>query len=232
MEKLSKKRVAVFDIDGTIFRSSLLIELTDALIQEGVFASKARETYKRAFDNWLNRKGSYQEYLNAVIEAFVKNIKGAGYKDFSKISRKVISFHGERNYKYTIDLIKKLKKKNYFVLAISGSPYSAVKGFAEKLGFDKAYGRVLEIENGKFTGKVLYADLIENKDKILERAVEKENLTLGGSVGVGDTETDISFLKMVEKPICFNPNQNLYNHAKRNGWEVVVERKDVIYKNI
>ena len=29
------KKVAIFDIDGTVFRSSLLIELTDALIQEG-----------------------------------------------------------------------------------------------------------------------------------------------------------------------------------------------------
>ncbi len=49
---------------------------------------------------------------------------------------------------------------------------------------------------------------------------------------MGDTETDISFLKMVDNPICFNPNKNLYNYAKKKGWEIVVERKDVIYKNI
>jgi len=54
-------------------------------------------------------------------------------------------------------------------------------------------------------------------------------LTLKGSVGVGDTESDIAFLKMVEKPICFNPNQKLYQYAKRAGWKIVVERKDVIY---
>jgi HAD superfamily hydrolase (TIGR01490 family) len=232
MGELNKKRVGIFDIDGTIFRSSLLIELTDALIQEGVFPSKTRKTYKQALDNWVNRSGSYQEYLDTAIEAFIENIKGVKYKDFSKISEKVIAFHGERNYKYTTDLIKKLKKKNYFILAISGSPYRVVKGFAEKLGFDKAYGRVLEIEKGKFIGKVLYSELIENKDKILKRAIEKENLTLKGSVGVGDTETDISFLKMVDNPICFNPNKNLYNYAKKKGWEIVVERKDVVYKNI
>jgi len=34
---------------------------------------------------------------------------------------------------------------------------------------------------------------------------------------------------MVEKPICFNPNQKLHQYAKRAGWEIVVERKDVIY---
>jgi phosphoserine phosphatase len=34
---------------------------------------------------------------------------------------------------------------------------------------------------------------------------------------------------MVETPICFNPNKKLYEYAKRSGWKIVVERKDVIY---
>ena len=73
-------------------------------------------------------------------------------------------------------------------------------------------------------------DLVSDKAKILQRAVEKEGLTLKGSIGVGDTESDIKFLKLVQRPICFNPNKKLYNHAKSVGWEIVVERKDVIYK--
>ena len=64
---------------------------------------------------------------------------------------------------------------------------------------------------------------------MLKCAIEKENLTLSGSIGDGDAESDIPLLKLVEKPICFNPNQKLYTTAKRSGWEVVVERKDVIY---
>jgi phosphoserine phosphatase len=59
--------------------------------------------------------------------------------------------------------------------------------------------------------------------------VEKEGLTLQHSVGVGDTESDMPFLEMVSKPICFNPNEKLYKNARRLSWNVVVERKDVIY---
>ena len=58
----------------------------------------------------------------------------------------------------------------------------------------------------------------------------KENLTLENSYGVGDTDGDYSFLELVENPICFNPNEKLLRHAKRNKWRVVVERKDVIYE--
>mgnify|MGYP003394745991 FL=1 len=64
----------------------------------------------------------------------------------------------------------------------------------------------------------------------MRRAIAKDGLSLKGSVGVGDTEGDISFLEMVEKPICFNPNKKLLAHAERRGWEVVVERKDVVYR--
>ena len=224
------KKVAIFDIDGTIFRSSLLIELTDALIQEGIFSSRVRKLYARAAENWLNRKGPYEEYINAVIRAFRQNIKGVRYQEFSKIAKKVVAFHKNRVYSYTRDLVKNLRKKNYYLLAISHSPQKVVKEFCKKMGFNKIYGQLYEIDRQKrFTGKILHLELISDKAEILKRAIEKEKLTLKGSVGVGDTESDIAFLKMVERPICFNPNQKLYQYAKRAGWKVVVERKDVIY---
>lgn len=223
------RKVAIFDIDGTVFRSSLLIELTDALVQEGIFPSGVRKIYVQACKNWLDRKAPYEKYIEAVIKGFDRNIKGVRYEEFSRIAGKVAAFHKNRIYRYSSELIKSLKKKNYYLLAISHSPQKVVKEFGKKLGFDKIYGRIFELDDRKrFTGKMLYSDLIFDKARILKRAVEKEKLTIKGSVGVGDTESDISFLKMVERPICFNPNQKLYRYAKRAGWKIVIERKDVI----
>ena len=58
----------------------------------------------------------------------------------------------------------------------------------------------------------------------------ENNLTLKGSYGIGDTESDASFLKLVENPIAFNPNKNLKKIAEKEGWRLVVEKKDVIYE--
>ena len=69
-----------------------------------------------------------------------------------------------------------------------------------------------------------------NKSAVLKRAVEKEDLTFIASYGLGDTESDISMLELVETPIAFNPNRVLYRHAKKMDWQVVVEIKDVIYE--
>ena len=224
------RKVAVFDIDGTVFRSSLLIELVDALIMEGIFPQKTRKIYRRQYQRWLDRKDSYEKYIKAVILAFESNIKGIDERKFNKVAERVIAFHKNRLYRFTRDLIKKLKKKKYYLLAISHSPMYVVGRFAKSIGFKKVYGRVLETKDYKFTGKTLYEELIFDKSKILKRAIEKENLTLKGSIGVGDTESDIPFLKMVERPICFNPNILLYKYAKKRNWSIVVERKDVIYK--
>lgn len=225
------RKVAIFDIDGTIFRSSLLIELTNTLIQKGVFPATAKKIYLNVYKNWLNRRGSYEKYIGAVIKAFEQNIKGKSHRNVSRAAREVIAIQQNHTYRYTKGLVKNLAKKKYYILAISNSPREIVEAFCKKLGFNKVYGRVYEVGSGKkYTGKVLYADLISDKAKILKRAIEKEKLTLKQSAGIGDSESDIPFLKMVENPICFNPNNKLYQYAKRAGWKIVVERKDAIYK--
>jgi len=209
----------------------LLIEVTEALIGEGLFPASAKKVYAKSFIAWLNRQDSYDKYIYDVIKAFEKNIKRVRSRDYVRVAKKVIVFHQDRVYRFTRDLVKDLKKQGYFLLAISHSPRELVELFAQGLGFDEVYGRILEADKrGRFTGRVEHEELITDKAKILKRAIAKENLTLSGSVGVGDSEGDITLLRSVDRPIAFNPNSKLYQEAKRCGWEIVVERKDVIYK--
>lgn len=225
-----KKKIAIFDLDGTIFRSSLLIELLEGLIEEGVFPSKARDIYAREFRNWLDRKGPYDDYIRKIIKAYSRFIKGAESEKIWEVAKKVLAFQKNRTYRFTRYLVSKLKS-DYYLLAISGSPREMVKQFGKEIGFDKTYSRIFEVnEKGVFTGKILFEELVSDKGKILKRVIKKENLTLRGSIGVGDTEMDISFLKLVEYPVAFNPNLKLYQYAKKRNWQIIAERKDVVYK--
>ncbi|OGZ66659.1 MAG: hypothetical protein A3C50_02110 [Candidatus Staskawiczbacteria bacterium RIFCSPHIGHO2_02_FULL_43_16] len=237
-----KQKVAIFDVDGTIFRSSLLIEVVRVLIENKIFPQKVRFTYEKSYQDWLDRKGSYETYIMDVVKAFEGNLKILAHDDFMRAVKQVIAFHKNRTYVYTRGLIADLKKKGYFILAISHSPKELLDEFCAQWGFDKVYGRVYEVgKNGKFTGETLYKEEISDKAKILKRFIEKatavggvpseggKGLSLADSYGVGDSESDIKFLTFVENPICFNPNGKLYEHAKKHGWQIVVERKDVIY---
>ncbi len=226
-----KRKVAVFDVDGTIFRSSLLIQVVEQLIRDDAFPPEVRKIYEKEYTRWLDREGDYEEYIMAVVKAFREHIKGVHYGALADAAEEVVSAQWKHTYRYTRDLIAQLKDKGYFLLAVSHSPKTVLDKFCPKLGFDKAYGIVYEIgPTDSFTGGIADEHLIYNKANILKRAIDKEGLTLAHSIGVGDTESDIPFLEEVAKPICFNPNQKLYRHAKRMKWKVIVERKDMVYE--
>ena len=224
------RKVAVFDVDGTIFRSSLLIEILEQFIEEGIFPQKARRVFEEEYHLWLERRGSYDGYIQRVIACYEHYIRGVKLEDALAVASTVMLFHKNRVYRYTRALVEKLRD-THFMLAVSHSPYHIVEPFCREWGFQKVYGFFYEVDDqGIFTGKITDEDLMRDKGKILLRAAEKEHLTLRGSIGVGDSESDISFLKLVEKPIAFNPNSTLYSYAKRHKWQVLVERKDVVYK--
>ncbi len=228
---MRKRKIAAFDIDGTVFRSSLLLELVEALIAEGVFPAKTRKTYERERERWMDRKGDYEAYINKAVRAFAKHVKGMPLSVGQKIARRIIAEKKDRTYRYTRDLVKKLKRQGYFLVAISHSPKFIVGPYAAKLGFGKVYGSIYAADaKGKFTGTVEYEDMIRDKAAIFRHVLEKFNGDVHTSIAVGDTESDIPMLKRAGEPIAFNPNKKLYAYAKRQKWKIVVERKDVIYE--
>ena len=85
-------RLAVFDIDGTIFRSSLVIELSHALVDAGVFPKTARKEIAKEYLAWVNRRGTYEAYINKVVRIYIKHIKGVRYTQVKRIAQSVINF--------------------------------------------------------------------------------------------------------------------------------------------
>ena len=226
-----KQKVAFFDIDGTVFRSSLFIELIEKLIAEGVFPPEARAEYMESYQSWLNREGGYEDYIGAMIQTFYSHIKGVQYRAVADLGKEVVATHSKRVYRYTRDFIATLKEEDYYIVAISQSPKAILDDFCKEYGFDKVYGRMYETgPTDCFTGVVLDEHIIQNKANIIKRVFEKEEVTPEGSVAVGDTEGDIPMLESVARPVCFNPNHALYTYAQTAGWRTIVERKDVIYE--
>ena len=224
-----KSKLAVFDIDGTIFRSSLVIELSHALVDAKIFPAVAKHEIAKEYLAWLNRQGTYEAYIDKVVKIYLKHITGQHFNKVKKIAEAVIKYQKDRVYRYTRDLIKKLKKQNYLLAAISGSPSYIVEAYAKAIGFDVFFGTELEVKNGKFTGKIANLDSAFKKADIVKSLAAKYQIDLKKSIAVGDTEGDVAMLSLVGNPIAFNPNFELAKVAKKKKWHVVAERKDVIY---
>ena len=68
--------VAVFDIDGTLFRSSFFHELVERLVDRGLLPEEVRTSYFDAQTKWLDRHGTYEDFIQKMVEAFRGTIKG------------------------------------------------------------------------------------------------------------------------------------------------------------
>ncbi|HBO17180.1 MAG: HAD-superfamily subfamily IB hydrolase, TIGR01490 [Candidatus Moranbacteria bacterium GW2011_GWE2_35_2-] len=228
---MEKKRIAIFDIDGTIFRKNLHFELINELVWMKVFPREVRGDLTRLYTSWLEHKGTYEDYRVALVRLYEKHIAGKKKKDVIEASRIVVPFHKNRTYVFVEKLIEKLRKDNFCIIAISGSPLEIVEEFnLQHLRFEKVFGSTYKIDKKEiYTGAAEF-EPTKDKGQVLRQYVFENNLTLEGSFGVGDTESDAGFLDLVDNPIAFNPNYNLKNIAEEKGWRIVVEKKDVIYE--
>jgi HAD superfamily hydrolase (TIGR01490 family) len=226
-----KNKIAVFDIDGTIFRKNLHFELIDELTWLKVFPKEARNTLIKLYTSWLEHRGTYEAYRQAIVDLYARYIKGCTRKDVENASQIVMPFYENRTYVFAEELMRKLKNNNYHIIAISGSPIEIVEEYNRRhLNFDAVFGSVYECDaKGVYTGEAIF-EPTKNKGQVVKQYIFENNLTLNDSYGLGDTESDASFLEIVENPIAFNPNQNLKEIAQKRNWRIVVEKKDVIYE--
>ena len=226
---MKKNKLAIFDIDGTIFRKNLHFELIAELVYMKIFDKSVRRELVKLYGHWLDHEGTYEEYRDKLVKLYEVYIKGCNQRDIVTASESVVLFNAKRTYIFANRQIKKLRK-DHLMLVISGSPIEIVKEYAKIFKFDAYYGSVYEVnENGTYTGKPLF-EPTKNKGAVVKQFMVENNVTLKGSIGIGDTESDASFLSLVEKPIAFNPNLNLKKISEKKGWKIVVEKKDVIYE--
>lgn len=226
----SHRPFVVFDIDGTLIRWQLYHAITDALASAGRTDKSTFQVAKEARMAWKRRtsRESFKDYEKELIKAYEGVLLKLTPEQVEQVAQAVFDEYKDQVYTYTRDLVKKLKAKGYVLLAISGSQVEIVQKIATYYGFDDCVGTIYEQKSGKFTGAVAVGSA--DKAATLNNLITKHNLSLRGSLAVGDSASDISMMEMVELPIALNPEKKLYEHAKQYGWKIVLERKNMVYE--
>lgn len=227
---------AFFDVDGTLYRDSLMIEHFKKLIKyevidPSIWHGKARKT----FENWDKRHGNYEDYLLEVAKIYLSSMKGLNKEYLDFITNQVISLKGERVYRFTRDRILWHHEQNHLVFFISGAPEFLLTKMAQKYNVKYFKGtEYLLDEDNNFTGEIKQMWDSKNKTKVIENFVKKYDIDLDKSYSYGDTHGDLNMLNMVGNPVAINPIKKLVESIKenenlKNKITLIVERKDVIY---
>ena len=223
------RKFAVFDIDGTLIRWQLYHAIADTLARQGHIKPETYQTIRDARMAWKRRSGgTFRDYELQVIQIYEAVLKTLSFDQFEEAIDTVFEEYKDQVYTYTRDLIAELKRDGYLLFAISGSQTEIVAKIAAYYGFDDYVGTVYTRSRAGFTGAKTIGSL--NKDTTLQALVHKHGAGFSGSIGIGDSHSDISMLELVEQPVAFNPEADLFKHAKSKGWKVVIERKNMVYE--
>lgn len=227
---------AFFDIDGTVYRGSLMIEhfrklMKYEVIEPQIWYNKINDLYVL----WNNRQGDYDDFMEELAGEYIKNLTGHNLNHIGFISEQVINLKGDAIYKYSRSRIEWHKQQGHRIIFISGSPDFLVSKMAKKYGADDYIGSHYIIDqDGNFTGEVEKMWDSESKNKAIHDFIERYSLNLEKSYSYGDTNGDYSMLKLIGHPTAINPSHELLKMIEKDPVlkekiSIVVERKDVIY---
>ena len=232
----NKKIAAFFDIDGTIFRDSLMVahfmKLQDfQIIDDSKWHTQvhlSREAYKK-------RRLDYDTYLESISSAYEESLKGISYSDVMFAARHVIQNRADEVYKFTRSRIEQHRKKGHMVIFISGSPDFLVRQMAKVWKADVYRGSTYVFSRGIFTGKIIPMWDSVSKQNAINELVNIYDIDMKHSYAYGDTNGDISMMMSVGDPYAINPAKELIENIRndemlRKKVQIIVERKDVIYK--
>lgn len=220
--------LAIFDVDGTLFRWQLYYAIVLDLRKKGFFSDTTAAEIDRTFHAWESRNQSFNEFEHVAITALTELLPNLSVEDFTASVQTTISNSSHKTYAYTRKLATELKQQGYFLLAVSGSPQEVAQPFVEQYGFNDCIGWIYEQKNGYFTGKIT-RNTVHDKAKIVQDYVAANGMSLKGSIAVGDSRGDIAMLKIVDQPIAFNPSEELLDEALASNWKIVIERKNIAY---
>ena len=230
-------KAAFFDIDGTIFRNSLMIEHFKKLVAFEVIDPSIWYTkIKKVYLEWESRFGDFEKYLEVLAKVYLDELKGVKKDYIQYIAAHVIKVNGDMVYKYSRDRIEWHNEQGHKVFFVSGSPDFLVSKMAEKYGVTEYRGSIYKVdENNNFTGEIVQMWDSASKQKAIDELIEKYQVDLENSYAYGDTTGDFSMLKMMGNPVAINPNRELFLAIKDDEelaqkTTIIVERKDIIYK--
>ena len=133
-------------------------------------------------------------------------------------------------YQEALKLIAEHQAAGRDVIIISSSGTEIVEPIGARLGVDKAIGTQMAVENGHYTGEILFYAYGPGKAEAMEQLAADEGYDLSASYAYSDSYTDLPMLEAVGHPFAVNPDEQLRRVAKERVWPVLEFDKPVSMK--
>jgi phosphoserine phosphatase len=181
------RRLVVMDVDSTLVQG----EVIEMLAAEAGCEQEVARVTSAAMAGELD----FEESLRARVAL----LEGLPVDAVDRVRKAVLLTPGART------LVRTLKRLGYAVAIVSGGFTAVTDDLVAELGLDHALANVLEVRDGRLTGRVV-GDVVDRaaKANALRRFADQEGLTLAQTVAIGDGANDLDMLAAAGLGIAFN----------------------------
>ena len=124
-------------------------------------------------------------------------------------------------YPESRELIKHHLDLGHKVVIISAATEYQINPIAKELGISEVYGTRMEVQNGKFTGRITEMCWGEGKARAARNFAKKNGTDLSKSYFYSDSFNDYPLFKIVGRPVATNPDNRLSQVAFENDWPIL-----------
>lgn len=212
---------AFFDLDKTILAKSSSLAFAKPLFDGGLIGRSA--VLKSAYAQFMfltsgadhDQMEKMRAYMQALVGGWdVEQVRQIVADTLESVVDPII-------FAEAVQLIAEHQSDGLDVVVISSSGTEVVEPICERLGVDRAIGTQMAVEDGHYTGEILFYAYGEGKAQAMQALAAEFDYDLSQSYAYSDSITDLPMLEAVGKPTAVNPDAELRAVAEERGWPIL-----------
>ncbi len=221
------RSAAFFDLDKTILATSSALAFARPFYRGGLISRSdvVRSAYAQFIFLASGADHDQMETMRRYMSDLVTGWDVAKVRDI--VAETIDVIIDPAIYDEAVALIEEHRASGRDVVIISSSGTEVVEPIGERLGVDIAVGSQLGIEDGRYTGEILFYAYGEGKAQAMRELAAERGYDLAASYAYTDSITDLPMLNLVGHPTAVNPDADLRRIAAERDWPVLDFAKPV-----
>ncbi len=222
---------AFFDLDKTILAKSSSFAFARPFYKEGLIGRA--DVIKSAYAQFVYlASGADHDQMESMRQYMSNLVTGWEVEKVQQIVAETLdTIVDPMVYEEALDLIAHHRMLGHQIIIISSSGTDVVEPIGQRLGADLAIGTQVGIEDGKYTGEILFYAYGPGKAEAMRSLAAERGYDLAECYAYSDSFTDVPMLEAVGHPVAVNPDTELRRLAVENQWPIRDFAKPVAMKS-
>jgi len=222
---------AFFDLDKTILAKSSSFAFARPFYKEGLIGRA--DVIKSAYAQFVYlASGADHDQMESMRQYMSNLVTGWEVEKVQQIVAETLdTIVDPMVYEEALDLIAHHRMLGHQIIIISSSGTDVVEPIGQRLGADLAIGTQVGIEDGKYTGEILFYAYGPGKAEAMRDLAAERGFDLAECYAYSDSFTDVPMLEAVGHPVAVNPDTELRKLAVEKDWPIRDFAKPVAMKS-